>query len=175
MVNRFLLNRTIYLFSLLSTDKIVNYTEKKQKIHTRNIYWIRWFFLKNFFFLYSHISGITLLGVPSEIYSNGTQYLIIGLINVIVIAIIIYIYLPVFYELQLTSVYEASTNYYYYYYYTRVFLWIAESLKSFGFILVFGTPVRYEHSGIVVVDIRHFSDTVHTRGDLYTGLSVQSR
>ncbi|VVC39883.1 Sodium/solute symporter [Cinara cedri] len=54
----------------------------------------------------SHISGITLLGVPSEIYSNGTQYLIIGFINVLVIAIIIYIYLPVFYELQLTSVYE---------------------------------------------------------------------
>uniref|UniRef100_A0A2S2QY91 Sodium-coupled monocarboxylate transporter 2 n=1 Tax=Sipha flava TaxID=143950 RepID=A0A2S2QY91_9HEMI len=54
----------------------------------------------------SHISGITLLGVPSEIYSNGTQYLIVSVINVFIIATIVCIYLPVFYELQLTSVYE---------------------------------------------------------------------
>ncbi|XP_060833760.1 sodium-coupled monocarboxylate transporter 1-like [Rhopalosiphum padi] len=55
----------------------------------------------------SHISGITLLGVPSEIYSNGTQYLIVGVVNnIIVIMMVIYIYLPVFYDLQLTSVYE---------------------------------------------------------------------
>ncbi|CAH1726372.1 unnamed protein product [Aphis gossypii] len=55
----------------------------------------------------SHISGITLLGVPSEIYSNGTQYLIVGVVNnIVVIATVIYIYLPVFYDLQLTSVYE---------------------------------------------------------------------
>ncbi|VVC39884.1 Sodium/solute symporter [Cinara cedri] len=54
----------------------------------------------------SHISGITLLGIPSDVYTNGTQFLIIGVINVFIIAIIIYIYLPVFYELQLTSVYE---------------------------------------------------------------------
>ncbi|XP_060874215.1 sodium-coupled monocarboxylate transporter 1-like [Metopolophium dirhodum] len=55
----------------------------------------------------SHISGITLLGVPSEIYSNGTQYLIVGVVNnIIVIFTVIYIYLPVFYDLQLTSVYE---------------------------------------------------------------------
>ncbi|CAI6360553.1 unnamed protein product [Macrosiphum euphorbiae] len=55
----------------------------------------------------SHISGITLLGVPSEIYSNGTQYLIVGVVNnIVVIFTVIYIYLPVFYDLQLTSVYE---------------------------------------------------------------------
>ncbi|XP_050436170.1 sodium-coupled monocarboxylate transporter 1-like isoform X1 [Adelges cooleyi] len=54
----------------------------------------------------SHISGITLLGVPSEVYVYGTQYLVIGFINVFIIIIVIYIYLPVFYDLQLTSVYE---------------------------------------------------------------------
>ncbi|KAL5235937.1 hypothetical protein ACI65C_003347 [Semiaphis heraclei] len=55
----------------------------------------------------SHISGITLLGVPTEIYSNGTQYLIVGVVNnVVVIALVLWIYLPVFYDLQLTSVYE---------------------------------------------------------------------
>lgn len=57
-------------------------------------------------FIYSHVSGVTLLGVPSEIYKYGTQYLIVALTNAISVVIIIYIYLPVFYELQLTSVYE---------------------------------------------------------------------
>ncbi|VVC39885.1 Sodium/solute symporter [Cinara cedri] len=54
----------------------------------------------------SHISGITLLGIPSEVYSYGTQLLILGLPNAIALVAIIYVYLPVFYELQLTSVYE---------------------------------------------------------------------
>lgn len=44
--------------------------------------------------------------MPSEIYTNGTQYLIVGAINIVVIFIVIYVYLPVFYDLQLTSVYE---------------------------------------------------------------------
>lgn len=56
--------------------------------------------------IFSHISGVTLLGVPTEIYNNGTQYLIIGVFNILVIVTVIYIFLPVFYELQLTSVYE---------------------------------------------------------------------
>lgn len=56
--------------------------------------------------IFSHISGITLLGVPSEIYNYGTQYLIVAFTAVIAIVIVICIYLPVFYELQLTSVYE---------------------------------------------------------------------
>ncbi|XP_050537051.1 sodium-coupled monocarboxylate transporter 2-like isoform X2 [Daktulosphaira vitifoliae] len=54
----------------------------------------------------SHISGITLLGVPSEIYVYGTQYLIVAIINIFIILIVIYVFLPVFYDLQLTSVYE---------------------------------------------------------------------
>lgn len=54
----------------------------------------------------SHLSGITLLGVPTEIYYYGTQYLIVGVVNVVVIFIVLHIYLPVFYELQFTSVYE---------------------------------------------------------------------
>ncbi|XP_050435700.1 sodium-coupled monocarboxylate transporter 1-like [Adelges cooleyi] len=54
----------------------------------------------------SHVSGVTLLGVPSEVYVYGAQYLIIGVINIFIIIIVIYIYLPVFYDLQLTSVYE---------------------------------------------------------------------
>lgn len=60
-------------------------------------------------YFHSHISGVTLLGVPAEVYSNGTQYLIIGVINVLIIVTVITVFLPVFYELQLTSVYEVYT------------------------------------------------------------------
>lgn len=47
-----------------------------------------------------------LLGVPTEVYIYGTQYLSAGVINILVVVITIYIYMPVFYELQLTSVFE---------------------------------------------------------------------
>lgn len=56
--------------------------------------------------MYSHLSGITLLGVPTEVYYYGTQYLFISVVNVVVIFVVLHIYLPVFYELQITSVYE---------------------------------------------------------------------
>ncbi|XP_025406239.1 sodium-coupled monocarboxylate transporter 1-like isoform X2 [Sipha flava] len=54
----------------------------------------------------SQLSGISLLGIPSEVYSYGTQYLIFTIDYVICSYIIIYIYLPVFYELQSVSVFE---------------------------------------------------------------------
>ncbi|RZC34409.1 SSF domain containing protein [Asbolus verrucosus] len=54
----------------------------------------------------SHLSGITLLGVPSEMYMYGTQYWACMFTSIIVSIIIIYVYLPVFYTLQLNSSYE---------------------------------------------------------------------
>lgn len=54
----------------------------------------------------SHFSGITLMGVPSEVYYHGTMYWLVNVSSVIVAVIINYIYLPVFYNLQLTSSYE---------------------------------------------------------------------
>ena len=54
----------------------------------------------------SHISGITLLGAPSEIYTFGTQYWMMCLAACIVCAVVATAYLPVFYTLQLTSTYE---------------------------------------------------------------------
>ncbi|KAJ9582262.1 hypothetical protein L9F63_003391 [Diploptera punctata] len=54
----------------------------------------------------SHISGITLLGAPSEMYTYGTQYWMICLASSIVCVIVGLAYLPVFYTLQLTSTYE---------------------------------------------------------------------
>nr|XP_049691920.1 sodium-coupled monocarboxylate transporter 1 [Helicoverpa armigera] len=54
----------------------------------------------------SFVSGITLLGSPTEVYMHGTQYAyIIGAIFLMSI-IMTQIYLPVFHELKITSNYE---------------------------------------------------------------------
>lgn len=54
----------------------------------------------------SHVSGITLLGVPAEVYMYGTQYYAVFFTTIITTVLIIFFYLPVFYKLQLTSLYE---------------------------------------------------------------------
>ncbi|KFB45605.1 AGAP008359-PA-like protein [Anopheles sinensis] len=51
----------------------------------------------------SHISGITMLGVPSEMYSHGTQYWLFIIPAFSVAYLMKQIYLPVFYDLQVTS------------------------------------------------------------------------
>ncbi|KAH8381946.1 hypothetical protein KR009_001131 [Drosophila setifemur] len=54
----------------------------------------------------SFVSGITLLGLPSEVYSYGIQYLYVasGVIGMAVVMGIFY--LPVFHDLNITSTYE---------------------------------------------------------------------
>lgn len=56
----------------------------------------------------SFISGITLLGLPTEIYSYGIQYIyVIG--GVILMGVVMSVfYLPVFRLLNITSTYEVS-------------------------------------------------------------------
>ncbi|CAL8148090.1 unnamed protein product [Orchesella dallaii] len=54
----------------------------------------------------SFISAITLLGTPAEVYSKGTMYWVIGISYIFVTAAAAFIYLPVFFDLQLTSAYE---------------------------------------------------------------------
>uniref|UniRef100_A0A1B0EY77 Sodium/solute symporter n=1 Tax=Phlebotomus papatasi TaxID=29031 RepID=A0A1B0EY77_PHLPP len=54
----------------------------------------------------TYISGITLLGTPTEIYVFGVQYMYI-MIGVYIVAIIMtFVFLPVFHDLKLTSTYE---------------------------------------------------------------------
>lgn len=56
----------------------------------------------------SFISGISLLGTPTEIYIYGTQYMyIIGAI-IAMGFVMMYVYLPVFHDLKLVSTYEVS-------------------------------------------------------------------
>ncbi|KAG7201898.1 hypothetical protein KM043_004612 [Ampulex compressa] len=54
----------------------------------------------------SHISGVSLIGIPSEVYQYGTQYAACIFTSFISCGLISLIYLPVFYQLQLTSTFE---------------------------------------------------------------------
>ncbi|GFT24656.1 sodium-coupled monocarboxylate transporter 1 [Nephila pilipes] len=56
--------------------------------------------------LASFMSAITLLGTPAEVYRFGTQYIIINFAFCLVVPATAYLYLPVFYNLGVTSAYE---------------------------------------------------------------------
>lgn len=56
--------------------------------------------------LASFMSAITLLGTASEMYIYGTQYLFIIFSYCLVIPATAYLYMPIFYNLQVTSAYE---------------------------------------------------------------------
>lgn len=56
--------------------------------------------------LASYLSAITLLGVPSEIYTYGVQYCVLILSYFILCTTAAVIYAPVFYRLNLTSAHE---------------------------------------------------------------------
>ena len=56
----------------------------------------------------SFMSAITLLGTPAEIYRNGTQYVILVFSYPIVMAATCYLYMPVFYKLEVSTSYEVS-------------------------------------------------------------------
>lgn len=56
----------------------------------------------------SFISGITLLGLPTEVYSYGIQYVYV-MFGVILMGLVMsYVYLPVFHNLHITSTYEVN-------------------------------------------------------------------
>ncbi|KAK5640115.1 hypothetical protein RI129_010926 [Pyrocoelia pectoralis] len=54
----------------------------------------------------SYASGIIILGVPTEMYLYGTQYIMCLIAIILFTMALIYIYLPVYYKLQLPSTYE---------------------------------------------------------------------
>ena len=61
--------------------------------------------------LASFMSAITLLGTPAEIVIYGTQYWVVWVSYFIVMPFAAYVFIPVFYQLQLTSVFEVSALY----------------------------------------------------------------
>jgi sodium-coupled monocarboxylate transporter 8/12 len=56
----------------------------------------------------SFMSAVTLLGTPSETYLYGSMYWFIGVSYFIVIPSAAYLYLPVFFNLNITSAYEVN-------------------------------------------------------------------
>lgn len=58
----------------------------------------------------SFISGITLLGLPTEVYLHGIQYVYVSIGVVLMGVIMANLYLPVFYGLNITSSYEVSNK-----------------------------------------------------------------
>ncbi|XP_058797264.1 sodium-coupled monocarboxylate transporter 2-like [Phymastichus coffea] len=56
--------------------------------------------------LSSFLSGITYLGVPTEVYLHGSQYIITVFSSLAIGAVAAYLILPVFYNLRLSSCYE---------------------------------------------------------------------
>lgn len=58
--------------------------------------------------LASFMSAITLLGTPAEIAIFGTHYWMIALSYFFVIPASAYIFVPIFYSLNLTSVFEVG-------------------------------------------------------------------
>ncbi|XP_059617566.1 sodium-coupled monocarboxylate transporter 2-like [Phlebotomus argentipes] len=53
----------------------------------------------------THISAVTMLGVPAEMYLHGTQYWVCAISGLVVTIAMSHLYLPVFMELQITSCY----------------------------------------------------------------------
>merc|ERR1712170_308644 len=54
----------------------------------------------------SFMSAITLLGTPAEVYANGTQYCLLVLSYPFVMAAAAHIYMPVLYDLGVSTSYE---------------------------------------------------------------------
>lgn len=50
------------------------------------------------------------MSVPAEMYSYGAQYWIIAPTMIVIVMIINYIFVPVFYNNQITNCYQVGTN-----------------------------------------------------------------
>ena len=58
--------------------------------------------------LASFVSSIAILGTPAEVYTYGFQYWMQSLTNFISVPLTVWIFLPVYYNLRLTSSYEVG-------------------------------------------------------------------
>jgi len=91
------------------------------------------------YFISSYISGITLLGLPSEMYVYGSQLWMSVFAEIVSVIVMAIVYIPVFYNLQITSSYE---------YLNRRF---SPAVRTLGSCLFLLKMVRYLRGGIKVV------------------------
>lgn len=62
--------------------------------------------------LASYLSAITLLGVPSEIYTYGLQYIVLCFSYFILVTVAGVVFLPLFYRLQVISANEVCIHWF---------------------------------------------------------------
>ena len=60
----------------------------------------------------SWVSAISFLGDPVEVYFNGAVYWVVGIGYILAIPIIVIAFVPVYYRLKLTSVYQVMYSRY---------------------------------------------------------------
>ena len=60
--------------------------------------------------LASYMSAITVLGIPTEIYTYGTGYWLVTFSGIIMFPIACFVFLPFFHKLQLDSAYQVGTS-----------------------------------------------------------------
>lgn len=58
----------------------------------------------------SFMSAITLIGVSNENYQFGTQFVVINISYGLATPIVAYLFLPVFYNMRVTSAYEVTLH-----------------------------------------------------------------
>ncbi|GIY99368.1 sodium-coupled monocarboxylate transporter 1 [Caerostris extrusa] len=61
--------------------------------------------------LASFMSAIPMLGIPAETYLTGTQFWMVVIAYCFMFPTVAYVYMPVFYKLGLSSVYEGNKNF----------------------------------------------------------------
>jgi len=84
--------------------------------------------------LASFMSAILLLGTPAEVAIYGTQYWIVCVSFFFVIPIAAYVFIPVFYRLQVTSIFEVKKRWSNFLSYSIVFaLIIIISERNYGY------------------------------------------
>ncbi|XP_024083518.1 sodium-coupled monocarboxylate transporter 2-like isoform X2 [Cimex lectularius] len=91
----------------------------------------------------SYISGVTLLGVPTEIYTYGTQFFLANVTNAFVGGVTATLFLPVFYKLQLVSLYEYLERRFNYKIRVIASLLNALSLITFVPIVIYGPALAF--------------------------------
>lgn len=66
----------------------------------------------SFSLMASFMSAITLIGVSNENYQFGTQFVVINISYGLATPLCAYLFLPVFYNMRVTSAYEVTTNFF---------------------------------------------------------------
>lgn len=56
--------------------------------------------------LVSFLSAISILGIPSEVYTYGVSYILVAIAFIFVILISAFLYVPVFYKMKIISTNE---------------------------------------------------------------------